>query len=435
MNSMLTALMLVMPLVGAADASAATGPDQYRTNKMDPRVRRVPAEIQRGVFEDQERFLKPLVRFLTVGAKDDFHKVKILHDWLADNIAYDVESFFSGADVDSSPASTLKRRKGVCYGYAGLMVQMCELAGIPCERISGYGRGYGFAVGRTENIGDTNHAWNAVRIGGRWYLVDVTWDAGHVGKRAYKKEYYTTYLFMKPRQFVFSHLPSDNKWQLLSSPISAEQFADLPYLRRPFFDHGMSLATRLRRVNRVGESVQFSVVTPDRIDLMVKLRTPDGTAVPRRTFVQRSGDRCKVLATFPRAGRWNVQLFSRPRGETGSMLLAASLQFEATSGTAKSFPMTFGAYDNMDGYLFSPLLVPLRTDKPLLFKVRVRGAHKVSLTIGEKRWLRLSPSPEEKDVYSLKMSVPAGTRVRLHAKRTPEGRSHATLIDFTPKGA
>jgi hypothetical protein len=357
--------------------------------------------------------------------------VKILHDWVAENIAYDVESYFSGAKADSSAASTLTRRRGVCYGYATLFREMCASGGIPCEKISGFGRGYGFATGRGGNTGDVNHAWNAVQIDGRWYVVDVTWDAGHVERRLFRKEYRTTYLFMEPHHFIYTHLPSEPKWQLLSSPLTNEQFDGLPYLRGTFFDHGMRLGTRLARVTRVGQSVQFSILVPPDVELMASLRTPDGVELPKRTLAQYEADRCRIFAAFPRAGRFSVHVFSRPRGAAGDMNLAAKLDFETKAGTTKMFPTTYASFGAMRGYLFSPLYIPLDAGKSIPFKVRLLDAHDVSLAIGSKPWLKLTPSPSEKGVFQLTTVVPAGQRVRLNAKTNAADKSYVTLIDFT----
>jgi hypothetical protein len=421
-------------LLLAADPSPAASPAGYRTNTLDPRAQRVPPEIQRGVFADPDRHLEPLVKFLIAEHRDDFHKVKILHDWVAENIAYDVGSYFSGVKADSSVASTLRRRRGVCYGYATLFREICALARIPCEKISGFGRGYGFAAGRGGNTGDVNHAWNAVQIDERWYLVDVTWDAGHVEGRSFRKEYRTTYLFLDPHHFVYTHLPSEPKWQLLSPSLTNEQFDRLPYLRGTFFDHGMRLGKPLSRVTRVGESVQFSILVPPDIELMAGLKTPDGADLPRRTLTQYEADRCRIFATFPHAGRFRVHVFSRPRGAAGELKLAAELDFEATAGTRNFFPNTYPSFGAMRGYLFSPLYLPLAPGKSTSFKVRLLGAHDVSLAIGSKPWLKLTPSPSEKDVYQLTTTVPTGQRIRLNAKTSPANRSYETLIDFTNKG-
>ena len=430
----LIVLVSVFLLLGATTRGVAADPARYRTSSPDLQVRQVPTEIQQGVFSDPERFLEPLVRFLVSGGRDDFHRVKILHDWIADTIEYDVESYFSSPKSESSGPKTLQRRRGVCHGYGSLMEQMCTLAGIPCRNISGYGRGYGFATGQRMKAGQENHAWNAVYIDERWHLVDVTWDAGHVQGRSYRKEYRTTYLFMEPRNFIFTHLPGEAKWQLLASPLTTEQFERLPFLRGGFFDHGLQLATRLARVTRVGESVQFAIGLSQEVEFMARLYTADGAELPGRTLVQREGEQCRMFVTFPRPGRHRLKLYCRALGDTKPMDLTADLDFEATSGSARTFPATYATFGKMRGFLYSPLYLPLATGKPLSFKVRLQGAHDVSLSVGDEPWVRLAPTPTEKDIYELKTTIPAEVHVHLNAKTSPNSDNHTVVIDFSARG-
>jgi len=421
----LTFLLLLAPALARGQGA------RYRSNTIDPRARRVAADIQRGVLADPQRYLEPLVKALTAGVDDDFLKVKILHDWVADNIAYDAKSYLAGTSVESDWQTTLASGKGVCQGYSKLLAEMCRLAAVPCEKISGYGRGYLFGMGAADSPNQVNHAWNAVQIGGRWYLVDVTWDAGQVKQGAFHKAYGTTYLFPQPRQFVYTHFPSEPKWQLLDPPLAAEQFVRLPYLRGTFFEHGLQLLSPLGRVTRAGKSVQFSLQLPDDVLLSTQLKPPQGAELPWRTLLQREADQCKVLATFPRAGRWKVQVFAKRRGDPGSLSLAASLEFDSSGGTARTFPKTYTTYGELDGSLYSPLYLPLAVGKPLPFRVRLRGAEEVYLTIGGRRWERLLPNRSEKEIYELTTTVPSGVPVRLALKK-PGGDSYATFIDFTP---
>ena len=423
-------LVLWKTPLAAAPQEKSVAP--YRSNTPDLRVRSVPAETQQGVFTDPERYVGPLVQSLTQGVSDEFLRVKILHDWVAENIGYDVESFLSGVQVDTAWAETLRRRKSVCHGYASVMVKMCELAGIRCETVSGYGRGYGFLAGQAgqaENVNQTNHAWNAVHLGGNWRLLDATWDAGHVHERAFHKSYGTTYLFAEPREFLYTHFPGDAKWQLLNPPLTAEQFADLPYLPGQFFDHGMRLTTALGRVTRAGQTVQFSVEVPEDIAILVRLRTAVGQELPRRTLVQRTGRECKILLAFPQAGRWTVYLHSKRRGEPGQLDLAASLEFESTAGTASTFPMTYAAYDDLLCCLYRPLFVPLAADQSTLFELGIRGTGEVHLVLGNK-WQRMKPHPNVEGVFQLTALVPPGASATLVTK-DPSGSGYITLVDFT----
>ena len=43
------------------------------------------------------------------------------------------------------------------------------------------------------------HAWNAARVGGTWWLVDATWDAGWVDGSRFEKHYGTGYFLTPPR--------------------------------------------------------------------------------------------------------------------------------------------------------------------------------------------------------------------------------------------
>jgi hypothetical protein len=200
-----------------------------------------------------------------------------------------------------------------------------------------------------------------------------------------------------------------------------------------FFDAGLGLATRLRRVTPVGESVQFAVVVPADVELMAKLIAPDGQELPRRTLVQSDGGQCRVLVTFPRAGRYTVQLFSRRRGETGLLWMVASLDFTPSAGTARTFPKTYVTLNQMHGYLESPLYVPLATGNPITFKIRLQGTADVQLTIGDRTWLPLQPVAGQANTFQLTAAVPPGQRVRLNAKPTTGGSSYSTLIDFAPE--
>jgi hypothetical protein len=167
------------------------------------------------------------------------------------------------------------------------------------------------------------------------------------------------------------------------------------------------------------------------VELMGKLLTKEDEELPLRTHVQWEDGQCRVYAVFPAAGRYRLLLFCRPLGETRPMKQAADLDFEATAGSSKTFPKTYASYDRLRGYVLSPLYIPLPTGKPLKFKVRLQRAHDVSLAIGDKPWLRLTPTPGEENVYELTTPIPADSEVRLNAKLSPEADSYKKLIEFT----
>ena len=210
-------------------------------HEMSLKVRDVPKEITAGVFENPENYLPKLVKYLISDTKNDKERVKNIHDWICQNIAYDTDAFFSGNLGSLSPTNVLKSRKSVCSGYAKLFEKMCQLADIEAIRIVGWAKGYGYN-GKMPN--QTNHEWNAVKINGVYQNVDCCWDAGYVDYKTFIKQYSDQYLFMSPEHFLYTHLPEKDEYQFLPADMikSKEQFFREPELSKRFFVLGLEPA-------------------------------------------------------------------------------------------------------------------------------------------------------------------------------------------------
>jgi hypothetical protein len=240
-------------------ASGDSSVVKYKTGRMDPRVRKVPEDLMEQVFLEPDAALPGVVSSLIKGVSDQFMKTKILHDWICDNIAYDAEMYFSDRQItDQDYVSVLKKKKAVCSGYTNLMNQMCELAGIESIGITGYSKGFGYT--RKIKKDSYDHAWNGVKIGGRWYLVDVTWDAGPMEYRTFIKRYSTDWLFLDPRPFLYSHLPQEEQYQFYAPALTAEDFVREAYIPAVFFRYGLELKTGIPEYrNLVNNEFAFEI--------------------------------------------------------------------------------------------------------------------------------------------------------------------------------
>ncbi len=277
---------------------------------MDQRVRQVPDELSRAVRQDPETHLPKLVAFLVRDCHTDSAKARVIHDWLADNVAYDVQGYASGRLPSGRPADVLRTGRSVCQGFGNLFEQMCRLAGLECVTISGYGRGYSFRLFENEDPAKSNHAWNAVRIEGRWRLVDVTWDAGHIAGRQYIKDYNLDYFFLDPSAFIFTHFPADPSWQLLTPALTPQQFTNLPFLRGNFWTYKLKFTTQFSRVNRVDRKLEFSIIAPPNVSVLVNLLSEDEREIPSAATVRRDGCAHDIAVTFPNPGRWLVRVYA-----------------------------------------------------------------------------------------------------------------------------
>lgn len=88
-------------------------------------------------------------------------KEKSIHDYIVKNVEYDTSL------TRYSAYNALYEGKTVCQGYALLAYKMLKNVGIEVKIISGTGT----SDGETES-----HAWNLVKLSGKWYHLDCTWD-------------------------------------------------------------------------------------------------------------------------------------------------------------------------------------------------------------------------------------------------------------------
>ena len=85
----------------------------------------------------------------------DYQKALWLHDWLLNQLEYDLSLKWSSAE------SALTRHLGTCQAYQSAYSQLLNAAGIENAE--------------TRDTGDA-HTWNAIKLDGEWYQVDCTWD-------------------------------------------------------------------------------------------------------------------------------------------------------------------------------------------------------------------------------------------------------------------
>ena len=94
-----------------------------------------------------------------------YQKIKMIHDYLVDNIEYDSEYESAGR---YTLYGALIDKKCVCEGYAKAFKYLANAAGINCEILQGEATN---SYGTTES-----HAWNCVEVANAWYQLDATWD-------------------------------------------------------------------------------------------------------------------------------------------------------------------------------------------------------------------------------------------------------------------
>lgn len=292
--------------------------------ELDAHVAATPPEV--------EKTAASLAAYLIEPARSDREKAWVIFRWVADNVTYDVQGFRSGEYGDLSADQVLHSRSAVCDGYSNLFDALAASAGLESVHVSGYAKGTGYLPG--EPFTGPNHAWNAVRIEGRWQLVDCTWGAGNLDEEGKYERVFEPYYFMPPpEEFLFTHFPLEQRWQLVDSPITLEQFIERPLLKTAFFTCGLRLLShRYAIVTETGPLMTVEMTAPESSSLIAELRRGDDKVKPERVDLARAGEHVTVRVLFPEKGRYTLRLFATRGPSWGVHQWALDLGVEALSG-------------------------------------------------------------------------------------------------------
>jgi hypothetical protein len=355
----------------------------YRTDAPDQNMKTIPKNIDAARANNPDEYIRKVVEIIQNSAKNDFEKVKKVHDIVALLIKYDGESFWAGTIPDQSYRTVLKTRLAVCEGYANVFKKFCDELGIPCEIVHGFGRGVGTSPLAGDAPTDSNHAWNIVTINGESYLIDCTWDSGFMDGRTAKQRYTTDWLFLEPEHFLYTHYPENAKQQLLVTPMTANQFSALPFFKPKFFELADNLSVNIQKINQVDNKLSFDYTTKDGYWLNFRVNDiKSGRQIQNRDFVQNNGDGTKATAyfSFPAVGQYSVNIFW---WKTGAKQGEGCGEFvvEASSSSSVQSPTTYSS-SAKNLQIISPVEMPLKKGNSHTFRIRVDNKKIVAIIYG-----------------------------------------------------
>lgn len=111
--------------------------------------------------------VKSELKKMKLSKASNYTKVKRIHDFIVNRTTYDTSY------QRYTAYEALVNKKSVCQGYAMLFYKMATEAGVPCRLVT-----------------SSDHAWNIVKIGKKWYHVDTTWDDPISSKPILRYDYF-----------------------------------------------------------------------------------------------------------------------------------------------------------------------------------------------------------------------------------------------------
>ena len=114
-----------------------------------------------------------VVRNYTRSSMTDIEKILHLRKWIINRVDYDFETIDSKKNHVDGSVFLHKKEDGkyytVCDGYARCFELLLTKAGIECKSV----------IDPKQEVENGGHAWNIVKLNGKWYHADVTWDDGN----------------------------------------------------------------------------------------------------------------------------------------------------------------------------------------------------------------------------------------------------------------
>ncbi|MBE5735181.1 MAG: hypothetical protein E7361_01895 [Clostridiales bacterium] len=168
--------------------------------------------------EDIYSRAKAVLREIISDNMTDYEKALSIFDWITYTTLYDYgaghfeDNHIVTKDCCYYLEGVFIKNVAVCDGFSKAYSLMCNMEGIDCVRIVGDAKTAG---------GFGGHAWNKVRLDGRYYIVDITWtEIVNSSAEVLSHKYFlvTDYTMMS------SHIPyaRRNKFAMYPTGINAE---------------------------------------------------------------------------------------------------------------------------------------------------------------------------------------------------------------------
>lgn len=148
-------------------------------------------------FMTQMKYLKKTTQswVKAAGSKKGTSKqrVKKINNYIRKKIKYD-RSYKNYRAYDA-----MKQGKGVCAAYSEIFYLMAKESGLNNVYI---------VEGYTDKTCKTGHAWNRVKISGKWYHTDVTWnDSAHKNRYLNSKSIWSNHKKFKRYKYTETEVP------------------------------------------------------------------------------------------------------------------------------------------------------------------------------------------------------------------------------------
>ncbi len=319
--------------------------------------------------------INKLAELLQQNTTTEAEKHRIIYAWVSQHISYDMTAFNDAVYNDKYPdvdaPKVLRDRTTICSGYSNLYYALAEAMNLESAIVIGYAKGA--TPSNMERFQNVNHSWNAIKIDNEWYLLDATWGAGSIIEGQFKPDYKPYYFATAPDEFINSHFPQDEGWQLLSQVYSRGEFDNLPNISDRFYNLGIELVDRQKYRIEALNGVKIKLKAPQDVVAIASLKQNDRELPEHTVLVNRQGDNLIVNVAPPAAGLYDLSIYAKQKENPGYYGQIIKYQIKAKTSTAK-LPKIYGHFNEHQVSLIEPLQADLRPNWSTYFNLVVPNA-------------------------------------------------------------
>ena len=287
-----------------------------------------------------------LASYLTKPWCEDRYKAFAIYRWISFNIDYDIQAKLESVDradlIDAFDAKTvLYEGKSLSLGFSKLFQSLCTCANLESHTVGGYVResdnqSDGQSLWHSKSI----RYWNVVRVSDKWYICDVTRGTGHVRPDdfTFQRDINSYYFLVEPERAIKDHLPMDQQWQLVSEPVSQDEFERFAVPSVIFNETGIQpLSHHERELHIPDDHLDIVFYAPTRYVLTAILGNKQRGDLGLRNRVQFRPcgvDQQKLRVEIPLAGIYDLEVFVKWNGDWLSWI---TYRLYASCGTGEDF--------------------------------------------------------------------------------------------------
>ena len=178
-----------------------------------------------------------------------------------------------------------------------------------------------------------------------------------------------------PEAFIRSHLPADNKWQLVTPIISLQTFVSTLKLGSAFYENGLtSISPDIWSFNSTSTfKVSFTYKDNSNLAFLYHLYFLQGNTYMSQNDAcldKKGKNKNEVTCLTNNKGKYKFRIFGGPaNSESYPQIVEYSVESSKDAASSLSFPHGYTYYSSSDTQLIEPLYSPLKKGNLYNFKL------------------------------------------------------------------